>query len=109
MPQRLMKGRMRAALYDLDGTLVRTNLVHSYLFTAWTEPSLLRMVTKTLGGVARIPAFYAVDQLDRRAFNEMLFRLYKRCRRVDRRESVVLQIDILHRCPFVHEPRGETE
>jgi HAD superfamily hydrolase (TIGR01490 family) len=67
----------RAAFYDLDGTLVRTNLVHSYLFTAWTEPSLARVFTKTLGGVMRIPAFYAVDQLDRRAFNEMLFALYE--------------------------------
>lgn len=70
-------GAVRAAFYDLDGTLVRTNLVHSYLFTAWNEPSLARTVFKTLGGIARIPAFYAVDQLDRRAFNEMLFALYE--------------------------------
>ena len=72
-----MGAGIKAAFYDLDGTLVRTNLVHSYLFTAWNEPSLARTLTKTLGGLARIPAFYAVDQLDRRAFNEMLFRLYE--------------------------------
>jgi len=65
-----------AAFYDLDGTLVRTNLVHSYLYTAMNEASLARMVTKTLGGVMRLPLFWAVDQLDRLAFNELLFKQY---------------------------------
>lgn len=66
-----------AAFYDLDGTLVRTNLVHSYLFTAFNEPSLARSMLKTLGGVARVPFFWAVDQVDRLAFNEMLFAQYE--------------------------------
>lgn len=66
-----------AAFYDLDGTLVRTNLVHSYLYTAMNEASLARVVTKTLGGVARLPLFWAVDQVDRLAFNELLFAQYE--------------------------------
>jgi len=40
------------------------------------EASLARMVTKTLGGVMRLPLFWAVDQLDRLAFNELLFKQY---------------------------------
>lgn len=66
-----------AAFYDLDGTLVRTNLVHSYFYTALNESSLTRVVTKTLGGMARLPMFWAVDQLDRLAFNELLFAQYE--------------------------------
>ncbi|MBI4820746.1 MAG: HAD-IB family hydrolase [Deltaproteobacteria bacterium] len=71
------EGKPRAAaFYDMDGTLVRTNLVHSYLFNAWNSPSIARTVLRTAGGIARIPAFLAVDKLDRVAFNEMLYALY---------------------------------
>lgn len=66
-----------AAFYDLDGTLVRTNLVHSYLYNAANQPSLTGTLLKTLGGVARIPMFWAVDQYDRVAFNEILFSQYQ--------------------------------
>ncbi|MBI2373457.1 MAG: HAD family phosphatase [Deltaproteobacteria bacterium] len=70
-------GPKAAAFYDMDGTLVRTNLVHSYLFNAWNSPSIARTVLRTAGGIARIPAFAAVDKLDRVAFNEMLYALYE--------------------------------
>lgn len=66
-----------ASFYDMDGTLVRTNLVHSYLFVALNEPSIPRTILKTLGGVASIPAFVATDMFSRTAFNEMLFRRYE--------------------------------
>lgn len=62
-----------AAFYDMDGTLVSTNLVHSYLFMATNEPSIPASVAKTARGIAKIPAFMAVDQLSRMKFNEMLF------------------------------------
>jgi len=65
-----------AAFFDMDGTLVRTNLVHSYLFTTWNDPSLAKAIAKTAFGLAKIPAFFAVDQFDRVAFNEMLFAGY---------------------------------
>jgi HAD superfamily hydrolase (TIGR01490 family) len=66
-----------AAFFDMDGTLVRTNLVHSFLFTAANDPNPLRAATRTALGVAKIPAFFAVDQIDRVAFNEMLFAGYQ--------------------------------
>jgi HAD superfamily hydrolase (TIGR01490 family) len=62
-----------AAFYDMDGTLVSTNLVHSFLFLAMNEPSIPTSVVKTLSGIAKIPAFAVVDQFSRSAFNEMLF------------------------------------
>ena len=72
-----MSSSNAAAFYDMDGTLVRTNLVHSYLFTTWNDPSLVQAFTKTLMGLAKIPAFMVVDSYDRVNFNEMLFKGYK--------------------------------
>ncbi len=71
-----MGEKIAAAFYDMDGTLVRTNLVHSYLFTSWNDPSFARAVVKTITGIAKIPAFAIVDSFDRVAFNEMLFSGY---------------------------------
>ena len=62
-----------AAFFDMDGTIVSTNLVHSFLFLAMNEPSIPGSVVKTLTGIAKIPAFAAVDRVSRTAFNEMLF------------------------------------
>jgi HAD superfamily hydrolase (TIGR01490 family) len=72
-----MGERIGAAFYDMDGTLVSTNLVHSYLFTTANEASIARTLLKTAGGLAKIPAFFAVDQISRVAFNKMLFAGYK--------------------------------
>ncbi len=66
-----------AAFFDMDGTLVSTNLVHSFLFLAAQEPSIPEAVVKTAMGVARIPAFAIVDRFSRVAFNEMLFASFK--------------------------------
>ena len=72
-----MGGKLAAAFYDMDGTLVSTTLVHSYMFTAAHEPSIARTIVKTAAGLAKIPAFFAVDQVSRVAFNKMLFAGYK--------------------------------
>jgi HAD superfamily hydrolase (TIGR01490 family) len=68
-----MEPRIAAAFYDMDGTLVRTNLVHSYLFLAKNDASLPRSLMKTAATLAKVPTFFAVDQVSRQAFNEMLF------------------------------------
>lgn len=70
-------GEMQAAaFYDMDGTLVSTNLVHSFMFVAKNEPSVQASVLKSALTVAKIPAFAAVDQFSRQKFNEMLFSGY---------------------------------
>lgn len=66
-----------AAFYDMDGTLVSTNLVHSYLFVAKNEPSVQRSIVKSAVGLAKIPAFAAVDSWSRFKFNEMLYAGYE--------------------------------
>lgn len=62
-----------AAFYDMDGTLVSTNLVHSFLFLARRDPWIPESVSRTLGAVLRLPAFALVDRTSRTRFNEMLF------------------------------------
>ena len=44
-----------AAFYDLDGTLVRTNLVHAFAFSARNQQGLLKSVVKTGGDAGQRP------------------------------------------------------
>ena len=71
-----MGTKRAAAFYDMDGTLVSTNLVHSFLFVARNEPTVSRSLIKSATGFAKIPAFAAVDRFSRFKFNEMLFAGY---------------------------------
>lgn len=65
-----------AAFYDMDGTLVSTNLVHSYLFVARNEPSLPASVVKTAQALLKLPGFLLLDKFSRLRFNEWLFQGY---------------------------------
>lgn len=66
-----------AAFYDLDGTLVRTNLVHTLGFVARNEQGLLRSARKTLRTALNVPLFWAADIYSRKVFNNIFFRHYK--------------------------------
>src|SRR5688500_10967562 len=66
-----------AAFYDLDGTLVRTNLVHAYAYNARNQQGLLRSVTRTISTALRVPVFMAADFYSRRLFNDLFFTRYK--------------------------------
>jgi HAD superfamily hydrolase (TIGR01490 family) len=66
-----------AAFYDLDGTLVRTNLVHVLLFYARNDRGLLRSLRRTAVSVASLPLFLAAEQVSRHAFNEVFFRFFR--------------------------------
>lgn len=67
---------MPASYFDVDGTLVRTNLVHPTLFylanqgTPWASA---RKIGQTL---LKAPAMAAAELVDRRTFNELLFSAY---------------------------------
>lgn len=65
-----------AAFYDLDGTLVRTNLVHAYAFAARNQQGLLRSVKKTLRTLVDVPVFLAADAYSRKVFNDIFFKSY---------------------------------
>jgi len=67
----------KAAFFDVDGTLVRTNIVHTYAFYAMNQGSILGSAWKTLRTVASIPAFVATDRLNRKLFNEFFYSYYE--------------------------------
>lgn len=69
-------GPKRAAFYDMDGTLVSTNLVHSYVFLARNGVSVSRSVLDTVKAVSKLPAFLVADRLSRAYFNELLYAGY---------------------------------
>jgi HAD superfamily hydrolase (TIGR01490 family) len=66
-----------AAFYDLDGTLVRTNLVHAFAYNAKNQQGLLRSVTKTVATFLSVPLFMAADLYNRRLFNDVFFVRYR--------------------------------
>lgn len=68
--------RRGAAFYDVDGTLVRTNIVHTYGYFALNQPTLLGSLANAVRTVASIPLFAVLDQVSRRAFNDFFYRSY---------------------------------
>ncbi len=66
-----------AAFYDLEGTLVSTNLVHTLGFYARNQQGLLRSLRKTATTVLSIPLFAATDQYSRKVFNDLFFQRYR--------------------------------
>ena len=60
----------KAAFYDVDGTLVRTNIVHTYAYYAMNRGSLTGIAGRTLAAVAQVPLYAALDLVNRKWFNE---------------------------------------
>src|SRR5678815_176649 len=66
-----------AAFYDLEGTLVSTNLVHTLGFYARHQPGLLSSIKKSAATVLSLPVFAITDQYSRKVFNDLYFKRYK--------------------------------
>jgi len=66
-----------AAFYDMDGTLVSTNLVHVFAHGARNGHGLWTSVKRTAATLASVPLFAAADFYNRRVFNDMFFKRYK--------------------------------
>ena len=66
-----------AAFYDLEGTLIRTNLVHALVFYARHQRGLLGSLSMSALAVGAIPLFAAANLYDRRTFNDFYFTMYK--------------------------------
>jgi HAD superfamily hydrolase (TIGR01490 family) len=66
-----------AAFYDLDGTLVRTNLVHAFAYNARNQQGIIRSIIKTATTLASVPMFVAADMYNRRLFNSIFFVRYR--------------------------------
>ncbi len=67
----------KAAFFDIDGTLISTNVVHAYGYYAMNEGSAAGIARRTLSTVAQIPLFAALNIIDRKIFNEYFYRQYE--------------------------------
>ncbi|HEX2569461.1 MAG TPA: HAD-IB family hydrolase [Polyangia bacterium] len=67
----------RAAFYDVDGTLIRTNIVHAFAWYARHQPTLTGSLAMTVSTALSVPLFAAADKLSRKAFNELFYRYYR--------------------------------
>lgn len=76
MPHQLHKYKNSAAFYDVDGTLIRINIVHTFSYYAQRQPSLLESLKRTVTTAASIPMFWAADKVSRKWFNEIFYRSY---------------------------------
>ena len=66
-----------AAFYDLEGTLVSTNLVHTLSFYARRQQGLRESFKKSATTLLSLPLFAVTDQYSRKVFNDLYFKRYK--------------------------------
>jgi HAD superfamily hydrolase (TIGR01490 family) len=65
-----------ASFFDVDGTLVRTNLLHPTVFYLTNQPNPIRSLISVARAVAGGPRMAVAEMFDRRRFNELLFSTY---------------------------------
>jgi HAD superfamily hydrolase (TIGR01490 family) len=66
-----------AAFFDVDGTLVQTNVVHYYVFYKWQTLSPLSRVGWLFFFMTKVPYYALLDGMSRRRFNQVFFRNYR--------------------------------
>jgi alcohol-forming fatty acyl-CoA reductase len=66
-----------AAIFDVDGTLVRSNSLDYYLFFVRHLYSPARRVPKWVAVLLRAPYWFCLDCMDRGRFNRSFYRQYK--------------------------------
>ena len=59
------KYKNSAAFYDVDGTLIKINIVHAFAFYASRHASLAASARNTVKTALSIPVFWAADKLSR--------------------------------------------
>jgi len=101
-----MEEAKRAAFFDVDGTLVSTNIVHAFAFYAQNQGSVLRTAWKTAKTVASIPLFVIADRLNRKVFNELFYSYYEG-QSEDRLETLAEELfeDVLRPAIYAGSPR----
>lgn len=72
----MKKNGQTAAFYDLEGTLVSTNLVHTLAFYSSRQQGLWQTAKASVSTLAKLPFFGVTDLYSRNVFNEVFFRSY---------------------------------
>lgn len=68
---------MTASYFDVDGTLVHTNLMHTAIFYMANDINPIRSARKLAKLTLRGPMLLLAELRDRRMFNEMLFECFE--------------------------------
>lgn len=71
------KQQGKAAFFDIDGTLISTNVVHAYAYYAQNAGSVSGMLGRTAGTALKLPLFGVLNLVDRKIFNEFFYRSYE--------------------------------
>src|SRR5688500_4963140 len=66
-----------AAFYDVDGTLLKTNVVHAYAYYAANLPSLSDKLGRSIRLAASLPLYYAAESINRKLFNDIFYKNYE--------------------------------
>jgi len=66
-----------AVFYDLDGTIVHTNILHVYVYYALRLPKISDKARKLLMMMLFSPLYILVDQMNKVVFNKLFYRNYK--------------------------------
>jgi HAD superfamily hydrolase (TIGR01490 family) len=67
-----------AAFFDIDGTLVKLNIIDYYLYLATREVSIWQKWSITLKLICQAPYYLVLDRLSRKHFNQFFYRNYKK-------------------------------
>lgn len=71
------KYKNSAAFYDVDGTLIRINIVHTFAFYAARQASLGKSLKTTMATALSVPLFATADKISRKWFNEIFYQSYE--------------------------------
>lgn len=66
-----------AAFYDVDGTLIEINIVHTFAYYAARQASWSKSLKTTLATALSVPLFVAADKVSRKWFNELFYQGYQ--------------------------------
>src|SRR5438132_4282996 len=67
----------RGAFFDVDGTLISTNVVHAYAFYVFNRGTIFGTLGRLAQGLLMAPAYKAADLWNRKVFNELFYRAYR--------------------------------
>lgn len=65
-----------AAFYDVDGTLISTNVVHAYAWYAVNVPTITGKIGRAAKLAASLPFYAVADRRGRKFFNDIFYKNY---------------------------------
>ena len=67
----------RGAFFDVDGTLLSTNVVDAYAYYVFHRGTIFGTAQRLFRGLAMAPIYALTDRMNRKAFNELFYRSYR--------------------------------